>query len=50
MSYQGWPYYLPMVNGKAKRIKNKWITVNKYTYEPNDYGFTVNVIDFEISK
>ena len=50
MEYRGCPYYLPIVNGKAKRIKNKNITVNKYTYEKTDYGFTVNVIDFEISK
>lgn len=50
MEYRGWPYWLPMKNGKSKRIKNKWITVNKYTYEKTDYGFTINVIDFEISK
>ena len=50
MEYRGWPYWLPVINGKAKRIKNKMITINKYTYEANNYGFTVNVIDFEISK
>jgi hypothetical protein len=50
MEYRGWPYWLPIKDGKAKRIKNKNITVTKYTYEENDYGFTVNVIDFEIVK
>lgn len=50
MEYRGWPYYLPMVNGKSKRIKNKNININKYTYEKTNYGFTVNVIDFEIEK
>lgn len=50
MEYRGWPYWLPMKNGKAKRIKNKTITVTKYTFEKNNYGYTVNVIDFDIAK
>lgn len=50
MEYRGWPYWLPIKNGKAKRIKNKNITITKYTFKKNNYGFTVNVIDFEISK
>ena len=50
MEYRGWPYWLPIKDGKSKRIKNKNITVMKYTYEPNNYGFTINVIDFEIAK
>ena len=50
MEYRGWPYWLPMKNGKAKRIKNKNVVVTKYTYTRNNYGFTVSVIDFEIVK
>lgn len=31
-NYQGLDYYLPVVNGKAKRVKNKTITVTDYDY------------------
>lgn len=30
MYYQGWNYYLPVINGKAKRIKNKNIKITEY--------------------
>jgi hypothetical protein len=32
MVYQGFPYYLPVINGKAKRIKNKALRIDSYTY------------------
>jgi len=48
--YQGWIYYLPVVNGKQKRIKNKNIVVTKYTYTRNNSVITINIEDFKIEK
>ena len=48
--YQGWTYYLPVVNGKQKRIKNKKITVTKYTYTRNESIITINIENFTINK
>lgn len=48
--YRGFYYYLPVLNGKAKRIKNKDVKITKYTYEDNDTSININIIDFEIMK
>lgn len=49
--YQGWSYYLPVLNGKQKRIKNKNLVIKNYTYKVEDNGLiTVEIINFEISK
>ena len=49
--YQGWEYYLPVVNGKQKRIKNKKLIINNYTYRTEDNGLiTVEILDFNIEK
>lgn len=48
--YQGWSYYLPVVNGKQKRIKNKKIIITKYTYTRNNSVITINIEDFTINK
>lgn len=31
--YNGYRYYLPIINGKAKRLKNKTITLNVNEYK-----------------
>ena len=33
--YNGFPYYLPVINGKGKRIKNKTIAITNYSFENN---------------
>jgi len=48
--YSGCPYYLPVLNGKQKRIKNKKINVTKYTYTRNESIITINIEDFVIVK
>lgn len=49
--YNGFPYYLPVLNGKSKRIKNKNINVKKFTVETSDNGsIVVEILDFEIVK
>ena len=48
--YQGWTYYLPVVNGKQKRIKNKKLTITKYTYSRNENVITINIGEFIINK
>lgn len=47
MSYQGYTYYLPILNGKAKRIKNKTIIVKDFEVIDN---LTIKVLDFDIEK
>lgn len=49
-SYNGFEYALPVVDGKAKRIKNKLIKVTKYNYEITDYDIIVEVLKFNIDK
>ena len=52
-SYQGMLYYLPVINGKAKRIKNKTIILTNYEYCPlddNNVTIIVQVKDFIIKK
>lgn len=46
MSYAGYDYALPTINGKAKRIKNKTLVITKFYFDPNMK--TINVIDFYI--
>lgn len=49
--YNGFPYYLPVLNGKSKRIKNKNINVKKFTVgTPNNGSIVVEILDFEIVK
>ena len=48
--YNGFEYYLPVLNGKAKRIKNKNILVTKFTYEINENSIIVQILDFKILK
>lgn len=48
--YSGFTYYLPVLNGKAKRIKNKNIIIKKYTYTVNNKVINIEVLDFEIVK
>jgi len=48
--YRGFTYYLPVLNGKAKRIKNKNLIIKKYTYMVENNNITVNILDFEVKK
>ena len=48
--YNGFEYGLPLVNGKAKRIKNKTIKIKDYKYEITKYDTIVEVLDFAIVK
>lgn len=48
--YNGWTYYTPVLNGKAKRFKNRTVTVKSYSFEEKTGYILVNVIDFEINK
>ena len=49
-SYEGYPYGLPLLNGKAKRIKFKNLVLTSYTYEEKDNELVINVEDFKIIK
>lgn len=49
--YQGFEYYLPVLNGKSKRIKNKNVEIDKYTFEIKDDGqVIINIINFKVLK
>lgn len=48
--YNGFDYYLPVVNGKQKRIKNKKLTITKYNYSRNKNVITINIEEFTINK
>ena len=51
--YQGIVYYLPVLNGKAKRIKNKTITITDYdivNLDDNNEEIIVMINDFTINK
>ena len=48
--YHGFDYYLPVVNGKQKRIKNKKLTITKYTYSRTENIITINIEEFIINK
>lgn len=47
--YQGYEYGLPLLNGKAKRIKNKTIRVTEYDFEENGCTIIIKVKNFEIA-
>lgn len=47
-SYNGFEYYLPVINGKSKRLKNKVVIIEKYTFDENKV--TVNVKKLTIHK
>jgi len=48
--YQGFSYYLPVINGKAKRIKNKKIVIKRYEWKVENDNLTIEILDFEIAK
>lgn len=48
--YNGYDYYLPVLNGKQKRIKNKNLVITKYTYEVDNNDLIINILDFKIEK
>ena len=48
--YNGFNYYLPVLNGKAKRVKNKTIIIKNYTYKLDNDIVTIEVLDFDIEK
>jgi len=48
--YNGYDYYLPVLNGKAKRVKNKNIIVTKFTYEIIENTIIIQILDFKILK
>ena len=50
--YAGTYYYLPVLNGKAKRIKNKTLKITNFTYNINKQlnDIEIEVLDFEIIK
>jgi len=50
--YAGTYYYLPVLNGKAKRIKNKTLKITNFTYTINQQlnDINIEVLDFEVEK
>lgn len=48
--YQDWEYYLPILNGKAKRVKNKNILIKKYTFSTTPNKINIEILDFEVLK
>lgn len=50
--YAGTYYYLPVLKGKAKRIKNKILKITDFTYTINEYlhDIDIEILDFEIEK
>ena len=51
--YAGFNYYIPALNGKGKRVKNKNVKVKKYNYyidENHNNNIVVEILDFEIVK
>jgi len=48
--YNGFNYYLPVVNRKQKRIKNKKLNITKYTYSRIENVITINIEEFIINK
>ncbi len=48
--YNGFEYYLPILKGKAKRVKNKNIKVTEFTYKIKDKEITIDILNFEIMK
>lgn len=50
MYYQGYVYFLPVINGKTKRIKNKNIIVSEYTYKIVKDSVVIYIEKFEVTK
>lgn len=48
--YKGYNYYLPIMNGKQKRIKNKKVNVTKYTSTVIDNRINIDIIEFTVTK
>ena len=48
--YNGFLYYLPVLKGKAKRVKNKTLVITKFDYEVNEHTLNINIKDFKIAK
>lgn len=48
--YDGFCYYLPKLNGKQKRIKNKTILINDYTINRDDNDATIEILNFMVKK
>ena len=48
--YRGFDYYLPVVNGKSKRVKNKKIVIKKYEWKVENEILKIEILDFEIAK
>lgn len=50
MFYNGYSYWLPVIDGKAKRFKGKNIVVNDYTVSNDNGVLTINVKNFAVTK
>lgn len=48
--YNGYPYGMPSINGKGKRVKGKLITITEYTWKEENGKILINIIKFEINK
>ena len=48
--YAGCPYYIPVLKGKAKRVKNKNIIIKNYFWKNEDNILNIEILDFEIEK
>ena len=48
--YNGFNYYLPVLNGKQKRVKNKTLFIKNYTFINEDGILKIEILDFEICK
>lgn len=50
MYYQDYVYFLPIINGKTKRIKNKNVIVSEYTYKIVRDSVVIYIEKFDIAK
>ena len=48
--YNGYPYGMPSINGKGKRVKGKMITITDYTWVEENDVIIVNVDSFNVNK
>jgi hypothetical protein len=49
--YNGIEYFLPVLNGQAKRIKNKKLAIDNYNVSRDDKGnVIIEIINFKIVK
>lgn len=49
-TYYAPDYYLPTINGKGVRIKNKKVVITKFDVAVNNNKIIVNIIEFKIAK